>query len=292
MDVVQLGYITVASAKLPAWRQYACEVLGLMPNESLCNEGRLALRSDERAQRLMIESAPSDRFGSAGWELADSAALEAAAVELEGAGVPVQAGSAEESQARGVSALLRACDPAGNPFELFCGADCATEPFVSPVPGQHFVAGALGLGHVVLPAAELDACRDFYTGVMGFRMSDFIHTGPMSINFLHCNPRHHSLALVSVDSPLGLFHLMLEVGGADEVVAAMDRLTDSGQQPRATLGRHTNDRMFSFYMPTPSGFDLEFGCEGIHVDDASWEVTEMSAPSFWGHKWSAPSAES
>lgn len=291
MNVVQLGYITVTSADLAAWRQYACDILGLMPNEALCEESRLTLRNDARAQRLIIESGPRDLFSSAGWELADSAALEAARVELEEAGVEVEAGSAKECKARGVPEMLRASDPAGNRFELFHAAEGAAEPFASPVPGQRFVTGELGLGHVVLPAPGLEECRDFYTQVMGFRMSDFIHAGPMEINFLHCNSRHHSLALVNAESPTGLWHLMLEVSRADEVVAAMDRLTASGQQPRATLGRHTNDRMFSFYLATPSGFDLEFGCQGIHVDDATWEVWEMSAPSFWGHEWAAPAEE-
>jgi len=290
MNVEQLGYITVRSADLGAWRRYASEVLGLMPNEALCDERRLVLRSDERVQRLVIESGSRDGFDCAGWELADSAALDAAGAELEQAGIEVEAGSAEECKVRGVPALLRASDPAGNRFELFCAPEVSGEPFVSPVPGQRFVAGELGLGHVVLPATALEACRDFYTEVMGFRMSDFIHAGPMEIHFLHCNPRHHSLALINADSPTGLWHVMLEVSGSDAVVAAMDRLTASGQQPRATLGRHTNDRMFSFYLATPSGFDLEFGCEGIQVDDATWQVEEMSAPSFWGHEWAAPDA--
>ena len=290
MNIEQLGYITVTSADLGAWRRYACEVLGLMPNEALCDENRLAFRSDERAQRLIIESGPRDRFHSAGWELADSAALEAARVELEQAGVAVEAGIAKECKSRGVPEMLRASDPAGNRFELFCDPEGAAEPFASPVPGQRFVTGALGLGHVVLPATDLAACRDFYTNVMGFRMSDFIRAGPMEIHFLHCNRRHHSLALINAESPSGLWHVMLEVSGSDAVVAAMDRLTASGQQPRATLGRHTNDGMFSFYLATPSGFDLEFGCEGIQVDDANWQVEEMSAPSFWGHEWAAPDA--
>ena len=35
-----------------------------------------------------------------------------------------------------------------------------------------------------------------------------------------------------------------------------------------TLGRHPNDRMFSFYAKTPSGFQFEFGWGGREVDDA------------------------
>jgi hypothetical protein len=29
----------------------------------------------------------------------------------------------------------------------------------------------------------------------------------------------------------------------------------------ATLGRHVNDLMLSFYLKIPGGFDVEFGCE-------------------------------
>ena len=53
----------------------------------------------------------------------------------------------------------------------------------------------------------------------------------------------------------------------------------------ATLGKHTNDRMVSFYVRSPSGFDIELGCGGIRVDEASWTTGEITAPSFWGHRW-------
>jgi 3,4-dihydroxy-9,10-secoandrosta-1,3,5(10)-triene-9,17-dione 4,5-dioxygenase len=36
-----------------------------------------------------------------------------------------------------------------------------------------------------------------------------------------------------------------------------------------TLGTHTDDRMTSFYLRTPSGFEIEYGCGGRFVDDAS-----------------------
>jgi 3,4-dihydroxy-9,10-secoandrosta-1,3,5(10)-triene-9,17-dione 4,5-dioxygenase len=41
--------------------------------------------------------------------------------------------------------------------------------------------------------------------------------------------------------------------------------------------------MLSFYMKTPSGFDIEFGCEGLEVDDDDWVARESTAVSLWGH---------
>ena len=41
--------------------------------------------------------------------------------------------------------------------------------------------------------------------------------------------------------------------------------------------------MLSFYMKTPGGFDIEFGCEGRQVDDDDWVARESTAVSLWGH---------
>lgn len=40
--------------------------------------------------------------------------------------------------------------------------------------------------------------------------------------------------------------------------------------------------MLSFYMKTPGGFDIEFGCEGRQVEDESWIARESTAVSLWG----------
>jgi hypothetical protein len=50
-----------------------------------------------------------------------------------------------------------------------------------------------------------------------------------------------------------------------------------------SLGRHTNDRMISFYARSPSGFEVEYGYGGHLVDDATWEPGELAAVSSWGH---------
>ena len=56
------------------------------------------------------------------------------------------------------------------------------------------------------------------------------------------------------------------------------------EQIVATLGRHNNDLMTSFYMHTPSDFFVEYGWGGRDVDDATWQPHELaSVASFWGH---------
>jgi extradiol dioxygenase len=76
---------------------------------------------------------------------------------------------------------------------------------------------------------------------------------------------------------------MLEVTSLDDVGTALD-VIGARQIPLAmTLGRHTNDLMTSFYVRTPSGFEIEYGWNGLLVDEASWETSVIDQPSVWGH---------
>jgi hypothetical protein len=42
--------------------------------------------------------------------------------------------------------------------------------------------------------------------------------------------------------------------------------------------------MTSFYMKTPSGFDVEYGWGARTVDDATWQVVRHEKGSIWGHR--------
>jgi 3,4-dihydroxy-9,10-secoandrosta-1,3,5(10)-triene-9,17-dione 4,5-dioxygenase len=110
---------------------------------------------------------------------------------------------------------------------------------------------------------------------------------PLWMRFLGCNPRHHSLALAPFPAEAGIVHLMIEVAALDDVGRAMDRCAKRGARVSATLGRHANDEMVSFYVWTPGGFDIEYGTGGRLVDDATWICRETTAVSLWGHSFGA-----
>ena len=95
-------------------------------------------------------------------------------------------------------------------------------PFVSPRAIGGFVTGDQGVGHIVLATDDLRRQLDFYQNVLGFRISDYIDIvragAPLSFAFMHCSPRHHSLAFASRPPvPRRLLHLMLQVQTIDEV---------------------------------------------------------------------------
>ena len=83
---------------------------------------------------------------------------------------------------------------------------------------------------------------------------------------------------------VAVHHLMLEVGSIDDVGSGLDTVNERGLPLAISLGRHTNDLMTSFYIRTPSGFEIEYGTGGRLVDDETWEIDEYDTQSLSGHK--------
>ncbi len=284
--IQQLGYLGFGVRDLDAWEAFMTKVLGLGLVHKR-DDGTMAFRMDDHAQRFVVQPDSADDLLFIGWQVTDQAALDAAAARLREAGVEVSVGSAGECALRKATALIKFADPGGVPVEIFHGPAMAVEPFKSDYVGSQFVAGEMGLGHLVISTKSRDESRDFYINVLGFKLSDYITCDiggyHVDIAFLHINPRHHSLAMGG-QMPKRMHHFMLEVTHIDDVGLAYDRARDHGVIIEQELGRHPNDRMFSFYARTPSGFQFEFGWGGREIDDATWEPTTYHAISEWGHR--------
>jgi len=295
---LSLGYLRIESVDVAAWREFGVRTLGMVEGRGP-DPDALYLRMDEFPARLAIVPGETDRLLASGWEVADMDAFDEVALALANAGVAVKGGTGAELADRRVAALMRFDDPAGNTLEIFGGAALEHRPAVSPY-GNRFVTGDQGLGHVVLPVSDEEPALSFYTKVLGFRLRDSIRMAPelfgrppgppLWMRFLGCNPRHHSLALAPFPAASGIVHLMVEVATLDDVGRAMDRCARRKAPVSATLGRHANDLMVSFYVRTPGGFDVEYGTGGRQVDDATWVTRETTAISLWGHTFAAPGA--
>ena len=125
----------------------------------------------------------------------------------------------------------------------------------------------------------------FYTGMLGMKESDYISIGRFKGGFLHCNPRHHSIAFFEMPRPkTRINHFMLQLGSFDDVGRTYDQVADEHIPVYMTLGKHNNDYMTSFYMGNPSGFGVEYGWGARTIDDSCWQVEHLTTGSFWGHR--------
>jgi 2,3-dihydroxybiphenyl 1,2-dioxygenase len=286
-----LGYVGLAVSDLDKWSQFAAALLGLQPVPRA--DGALDLRMDAYATRLRLTQGSEDDIAYVGWEVRDAGALALLKTRLVKHGVRVFEGTAAEAANRYVSALICFDDPEGLRSEAYFGPLQRTDdPFVSS-RGVSFKTGRGGLGHVVLVTKDMAAQEAFYTDILGFRVSDYIHTEvvpgkPLDLTFMRCNSRHHSIALAHLPLKKKLQHLMIEVDSVDDVGRALYRCMDAGQHISLTLGRHSNDDMLSFYPLSPSGFDIEYGWAGLEVDDDTWHVLRHDTNSAWGHRYQRP----
>ena len=302
MNVKSLGYLRIASTDIARWREYGTSILGMMLAPTMPDDGNLYLKMDERPFRFAIIPGAADRLLCAGWELAGPEEFDDALDELTAAGVAWELLDPAEARARRVRAVVRFSDPAGATVELYHGADLDYAKFISPCGIPAFETGFngnMGFGHLVVPVKNLQETRRFYREVLGFGDTDYMHfhfnpdpADPgQGLYFMHVdNPRHHSLALYEEpgENPTGCVHTMLEVKSVDEVGYCLDRVQAAGIPVISTMGRHTNDRMLSFYMLTPGGFAMEFGCEGLKMDWNGYTPTVSALPSIWGHKFQMP----
>lgn len=285
MAVSALGYFGVSVSDLDAWRAFGTNILGL----ELAGDDAAGLRfrADEAPWRIAVEPGGADDLSFAGFEAESESELESLASRLRASGFAVEEDPALAEQ-RGVARLLRTSDPDGLRCELYHGREArAATPFRSPLDVSAFVTDGRGIGHLVIAVSDIAAARRFYEELLGFRLSDSIdmNIGPVSLRaiFLHCNPRHHSLALVPIAMPRRLHHFMLQVAEFDDVGEALDRVKKAGIRIASTLGKHSNDHMLSFYMETPSGFEVEYGYGAREIDDSVWVPEIYDTTSLWGH---------
>jgi 3,4-dihydroxy-9,10-secoandrosta-1,3,5(10)-triene-9,17-dione 4,5-dioxygenase len=291
MKITALGYVVIGATDVERWRHFGTEVLGMAASAG--PDGALYLKMDERDYRYLIVPHARDQLLASGWEVASQADYAAARAALQAAGVACEDGTSAECAARRVRELLRCSDPSGNRLEISWGPIADFTRFVSPIGVAGFVTGDMGMGHVVLPAPQFDATREFWLAVLGFGLSDFVNYDMgagqprVRINFLHCdNPREHSVALVEMANPAACDHLLVEVDSIDEVGRCLYRAEDNQVPLQVTLGRHINDDMISFYLYTPAGFTIEYGTGGRRIEDWSkHQVFEATRGSRWGHRF-------
>lgn len=284
-----LGYLGFSSPRAKEWRRFG-PVFGLEVEDG--PGGSIHLRWDERPYRLRLEPGPDDRLAFLGWEAPHAAAFGQIVQELQASGVEVVTDDADLVRDRMVSALAHFYDPFGIRHELFYGPMSYDRSFQGTRATTAFKTGPQGLGHAVIAVPDMSVAISFYEGVLGLRTTDIVNLdGGGMMRFLRCNTRHHSIALWETREPvLGLQHLMIEARDLNEVGKVYDLIQASEWDLSSTMGRHAGDEQLSFYTRTPSGFDLELGCDSIDIDEDIWSAryfdkTAGSPNEVWGHQW-------
>jgi catechol-2,3-dioxygenase len=138
------------------------------------------------------------------------------------------------------------------------------------------------LGHVVLQVNDLERSMNFYTQILGFKVSDVYSEDmqPGGFAFLRCNTDHHSIALVGAgpgqSKHIELHHVAFEVGTLEEVFRVRDRLRKH-EVPITFDGRRRAGCQISveFLDPDHHCIEIYWGLDQIGSDD------HVRPPSEW-----------
>jgi catechol 2,3-dioxygenase-like lactoylglutathione lyase family enzyme len=159
MDIQGLGYVGVRAKSLEDWTSFGTRFLGMQLTDRSAKS--LALRMDDRKQRVVVSEDGGEGVGFYGWEVADAATLQDLGARLEKAGVQVARGSRALADERRVKDLIVLADPLGNRLEIFHGAETATDAFKPGRSISGFRTGPLGMGHAVLHVKDINDAVPF-----------------------------------------------------------------------------------------------------------------------------------
>lgn len=287
---IEIAYLGIEIPDPATLTPFFGEVIGLVPGEA-ASDGAVTWRNDDRAHRIIVEPGPADDAAYVGFEAVDADAFDATVTRLTAAGFDVAEGSDDDRERRRVGRLARTTTPWGVTIEVVEGLEAATSPYSSPLVPGGFLTEGVGFGHVVFATTAFDEANRFLVDGLGMARSDWVEVEIMAgieleVRFYHCNQRHHSVALAKApfEVPQTLHHLMVETKDRDDVGTAFDRAWATDLPIPNGLGRHDNDGMFSFYVASPAGFQVEVG-HGARLITDDWDddrrYTRISA---WGHQ--------
>jgi 2,3-dihydroxybiphenyl 1,2-dioxygenase len=274
VSVSELGYIGIDTQNVDGWTNFLGEITGMQVSDK-DEDGKVYIRMDERYQRFILQPSDHDDVAYFGLMVQNEDELDAVAAQVEEAGIKVTPGTNEEIEARHALGMVRFTDPGGMPLEIYYGAARANSPYYPSRASAGFKTENMGLGHGVLHYPDIKEAVKFYRDVLGFRISDIGGVGA----FMHCNPRHHSVAIFGMRPGMKtrMNHFMVQYNELDDVGLAFDIAQQRGEKFHTPLGRHPNDLNISFYMFNPSGWHTECAWGARNVDDNVWETETMGA---------------
>ncbi|MDT7639628.1 MAG: hypothetical protein QOC83_3916, partial [Pseudonocardiales bacterium] len=126
------------------------------------------------------------------------------------------------------------------------------------------------LGHVVIGTPDRESTQDFFTGVLGFQLSD--QRGD-HMAFMRCSTDHHNIAVSQAPRHF-LHHTSWEVDDIDQVAkGAGDLLAIDPARHLWGLGRHFYGSNYFWYFRDPAGHYAEYMSDLDEItDDEVWAI--------------------
>lgn len=278
------GHAAMTVADLEASVAFATGVLGLREMER--RDGVVYLTAGGAQHALAYRAGPATALDHFGLQVEGAGAVDRVRAAVEGAGVTVTADVPPEPN---VEAAIRFEAPSGHVVEVFAPATEGLAAYHWLGQPPHLASGVRPhrAQHVNVLGPDVRAASDFFTGVLGFRLSDRIAgtDGAAAIDFLRCNADHHTVAAGL--GPPGMLHVAFEVDSVVDLVRLGDLLDSVGRRLLWGPGRHAAGDNIAVYFQEPSLVPIEFFADMERIYDdrrpvRTFAITDPRVPSIWG----------
>jgi catechol 2,3-dioxygenase-like lactoylglutathione lyase family enzyme len=223
---------------------------------------------------LQLSRAERNGLGRISFAVRTPAEIDEAARRLRERGVPMLREPGPLDQVGGGYGLPFV-DPEGRLVELAADME-------SVVPRSRDKAVPVGVTHVVLNTVDIDRAVEFYTSVLGMRVSDW---SEHQMAFLRCNTDHHSIAFNQA-AWTSVNHVAYEMPSIDHFMRGIGSLKHHGITPLWGPGRHGPGNNTFSYFADPAGLVCEYTSDVAQVVEDQWlcrvwrRVPELS--DLWG----------
>lgn len=207
---------------------------------------------------LVLRSGEQNGLGLVSFAVATPAEVDAAARALECRGIPILEDPSRSGRP-GAGYGVRFADPEGRTVEISAETQ-AVAPLSPDEPSP------LGVTHVVLNTADLDAAVGFYTDVLGLRVSDW---SEHQMAFLRCNSYHHCIAFNQAEWA-SVNHVAYEMPTVDHFMRGIGRLRHHGITPMWGPGRHGPGNNTFSYFADPARLVCEYTSDVQQIVEADW----------------------
>jgi 2,3-dihydroxy-p-cumate/2,3-dihydroxybenzoate 3,4-dioxygenase len=244
IDIEQLCYVRLGTARIDESARFAEEILGLERTAGV--EGDIAFRASDLSQNLVFTSTADEH--AVGLELRDEGTFLQAQAALSEAGFPTREADSNECKRRNVRRALLTTDASGNTIELVTRpARSGRRLFPSRDAG---LVGFLGVG---MRSTNIDGDVKFWTKLLDASVSDRVG----SITYLQIDHFHHRIVLYPSNKN-GILDIAFEVESVDCVMQSKYFLQDRQIKVLHGPGRETpskqifirykgpDDQMFSY----------------------------------------------
>jgi catechol 2,3-dioxygenase-like lactoylglutathione lyase family enzyme len=275
IKVRRLGHATLTTPDLERQVAYYTDVVGLVLIERSQDRAFLACKLGLEA--IALEAGPANALSRLSFQVAPDSDLNALARDLAEHGVKSERVS---DVSPGIIEAIVVRDPKGTLIEIFADYRFAKDD------GRQAGIMPLKLGHVAYRVDDVQKTVNFYTDVLGFRVSDWRAD---NFAFLRCNTDHHTVNFVFDEVPQ-LHHIAFEVKDWAEIQRAAEILAQNNIHLVWGPGRHIIGHNIAIYHRNTDKVRVEFFCEMDQIKDEAlgyfdprpWHQDRPQRPKVWG----------